>query len=203
MDRAKINEVFSEYYPYTSKTPHYRTVKSKHPYLFNLIMKQFGGYRAFCRATNRKYPKTSAREAAFIKLSSAASRRWHYNNWSSLEEITWAILESFNVADEYIHNCPFPSPKGRWYKLDFFNPFTMKVIEVDGPFHRIQTNKKLDQLKDKWLASFGITVLRLTLKDFKNWNIIIDKLLYLIQPSNTSIELYNFLTNSGNLTFPK
>jgi len=146
-------------------------------------MKTFGGYRAFCRATHRKYPKTSKAEAAFIKYSSSCSKRWHYNHWSSLEELVWCFLEYLDVARDFIHNCPFPGPKGGRCKIDFYNPFTHKRISVDGVFHKvINSMKEYDRLKDKWYASWGIESLHITSDDFKDWSIIIDKLRKFILP---------------------
>jgi len=174
LKRSKINEIFSKHYP-GIKTPHYKIVKKEHPYLFLKIMEVFGGYRAFCRATHRKYPRTSPREAAFIKFSQSCSRRWHYNHWSSLEELTWMFLEYLDVADDFIHNCPFPGPKSGRCRIDFYNPFTQKRIETDGPFHKM--TKKADAKKDKWFASFGIESLHITAKEFDRWDLVIKKIL--------------------------
>jgi len=121
-------------------------------------------------------PPTTAKEKAFIKYSSRASLNYFANEWSSLEETTWAILEKLG-ANEYIHNCLFPSPKDSYYKLDFFNPLQQKHISVDGIFHKAITHQSLrDREKDSYLASYGIETLHLVSEDFKDWKRLKEKI---------------------------
>jgi hypothetical protein len=172
MLEEKFNLLFPE-----KKTPHYATVKKKDPLLYEKIMLRYNGYRSFLRAIKRPMPKTSRRERAFIKYSSEVSRRYYLNCWSSLEETTFAVLALLGEEASFIHNFPFPSPKGSFYKLDFYDFERMLILEVDGVFHTALPNQKArDEEKDKYLRSFGNRVLRLTSANFKDLRYLRDKI---------------------------
>lgn len=169
MERKWLIQNFNKYYPKTKRTPKHQTVKKEHSYLYDNIIKRFNGYRSFLRAAKRKMPPTSAKERAFIKYSSNVSRRYFENEWSSLEERAFWALGVLGEEDRFIHNCPFPSPSGHMYKLDFFDIDRKIVIEVDGVYHTaLPTQKEKDNEKDAYLEKFGIRVLRLDSNDFKD-----------------------------------
>jgi hypothetical protein len=138
-----------------------------------MIMRKFNGYRAFLKAIKRPMPPTSRKERAFIKYSGNVSRRYFINCWSSLEESTFGVLVLLGHENDFIHNCPFPSPKGSFYKLDFFDFINLLDIEVDGIFHTaIPGQAERDAERDAYIRSFGIDVLRLTSEDFHDLRII-------------------------------
>lgn len=170
MNRRQLVQIlFDKYYPKSDKTPRYQKVKKDHSYLYGKIIESFNGYRGFLRAAKRKMPATSAKERAFIKYSGNVSRRYYINCWSSLEEYTFAALVLLREENNFIHNCPFPSPKGSFYHLDFFDFDRMLLIEVDGIFHTaIPGQKERDAERDKYIGSFGIRILRLNSNDFKD-----------------------------------
>jgi len=161
---------FSRRYPRNKPTPHFSKVKKEYPKLFVCIMDRFGGYRSFLRRIKRPMPKTSAKERAFIRYSSNVSLNYYKNNWSSLEELAWCFLINLGLEDFFIHNCPFPSPSGSFYKLDFFSILFKLHISVDGVFHSaIPKQKERDEEKDKYLAKYNIKTIHLTSSDFKDW----------------------------------
>lgn len=139
-------------------------------------MVKFNGYRAFLRSIKRTMPKTSRKERAFIRYSSQVSRRYYVNCWSSLEEFVFAILAYLGEHGNFIHNFPFPSPKGSFYKLDFYDFERGLIIEVDGVFHTaLPTQKIRDQERDKHLESYWNTILHVTSKDFKEPGFVFKK----------------------------
>jgi len=167
--RQRLKKIFISLFPDPHHSPRYQKVKKKDPFLYDMIMHRFNGYRAFLKAIKRPMPPTSAKERAFIKYSSNVSKRYYINCWSTLEEYTFAALVLLKEENNFIHNCPFPSPKGSYYQLDFFDFDRMLLIEVDGIFHTaIPGQKERDAERDKYIGSFGIRILRLNSNDFKD-----------------------------------
>lgn len=174
---------FKARWPY--ETPHYKSVKRVDNKLFEAIMEQFGGYRAFLRRIGRPMPKTNAREEAFIRYSSMVSRWYHVNKWSSLEEYAWAVLEYLDLNNTFIHNFPFPSPKGSYYKLDFFNPWLKARIAIDGVFHQaLPRQARLDEAKDAYLEQFGIKTLHLTGRDLHEADLVSTIVRFVLERQN-------------------
>ena len=179
---------FSRRYPRNKPTPHFSKVKKEYPKLFVCIMDRFGGYRSFLRRIKRPMPRTSAKERAFIRYSSNVSLNYFKNNWSSLEELTWCILEYLDMEEIFVHNFSFPSPKGSYYKIDFFSLDLLARIEVDGIFHSaIPKQAERDKEKDDYFSKFGIVTLHLTSEDFKDLRIVTKKVLNFF---NNRLNLY-------------
>jgi very-short-patch-repair endonuclease len=61
------------------------------------------------------------------------------------------------LRGEYKREWPFES----WF-VDFYFPHIRLAIEVDGGYHRMQSQWRADQWKTRALEAQGITVLRLT-----------------------------------------
>jgi len=65
---------------------------------------------------------------------------------------------------------------------DFYCPKLRLVIEVDGFSHLLKRNQKRDKLKDRYLQSIGLTVLRIQDSDVKqNMSAVIKQLSNWIQ----------------------
>jgi len=161
-------EDFNSSFPISKPTPHHSTVKKIRPDLYEFIMKKYNGYRAFLRTANRKMPRTSRKERAFIKYSSNVSRHYFENCWSNPEELTFAVLVLLGEEDNFIHNCLFPSPSGHFYRIDFFDPFRILFIEVDGVYHTALPSQRLKDIeRDIYLSKYG-RVLRLNSADFND-----------------------------------
>jgi len=176
MSRQEVRDRFCLLFPDRKHSPRYQRVKKQDPFLYGMIMRKFNGYRAFLKAIKRPMPPTSRKERAFIKYSGNVSRRYFINCWSSLEESTFGVLTLLDRENDFIHNFPFPSPKGSFYKLDFFDYVNLLDIEVDGIFHTaIPGQAERDAERDVYIQSFGIDVLRLTSQDFHDLRIILNK----------------------------
>lgn len=52
--------------------------------------------------------------------------------------------------------------------MDFFCPKAHLVIEVDGGHHFTEVGKENDKLRDDYMKSFGLTVLRFSNSDMLN-----------------------------------
>ena len=166
--RRLVIEDFNSSFPPSKPTPHHSTVKKRRPDLYDFIMKKYNGYRAFLRIAKRKMPRTSRKERAFIKYSSNDSRHYYENCWSNLEELTFMVLVDLGEEDNFIHNCLFPSPSGHFYQIDFFDPFRVLFIEVDGVYHTaLPSQRAKDIERDVYLSRYG-RVLRLASKDFSD-----------------------------------
>lgn len=65
---------------------------------------------------------------------------------------------------------------------DFYCPKLRLVIEVDGFSHLLDRNQKRDKLKDRYLQSIGLTVLRIQDNDVKfHMSSVIERLTNWIQ----------------------
>ena len=61
------------------------------------------------------------------------------------------------------------------YIVDFYIAEKKTVIEVDGLQHKAPQHKEADEVRDKALSAWGITVLRYSNKDIKqNFNVVAD-----------------------------
>lgn len=111
-------------------------------------------------------------------------------NFSKGENRVMRYLESKNIRYEYqkkFDDLKTPSKRG-WLRFDFFIPNKNTVIEFDGVHHfypcqfknhkmsqeDFEYRKKLDNIKDNYANSKGISILRISYKDDVN-----EKLKYL------------------------
>ncbi len=64
------------------------------------------------------------------------------------------------------------------YIVDFYIAEKKTVIEVDGLQHKAPQHKEADEVRDKALSAWGITVLRYSNKDIKqNFNAVAEDIL--------------------------
>ena len=64
------------------------------------------------------------------------------------------------------------------YIVDFYIAEKKTVIEVDGLQHKAPQHKEADEVRDKALSAWGITVLRYSNKDIKqNFNVVAEDIL--------------------------
>ena len=54
------------------------------------------------------------------------------------------------------------------YILDFYIPSAKLAIEIDGRQHKLVENREDDRIRDEFLNSLGITVVRYTNDDIRN-----------------------------------
>ena len=54
------------------------------------------------------------------------------------------------------------------YILDFYIPSAKLAIEIDGQQHKLAENREDDRIRDEFLNSLGITVVRYTNDDIRN-----------------------------------
>ena len=79
------------------------------------------------------------------------------NNMTDAETILWSRLRRKQILGIQFYR---QKPIGR-YIVDFFAPKASLVIEVDGSQHKQVKHKKKDELRDSYLSTKGIEVLRL------------------------------------------
>ncbi|MGE6487435.1 RecQ family ATP-dependent DNA helicase [Paenisporosarcina sp. NPDC076898] len=76
------------------------------------------------------------------------------------------------LADLFIAECPLthiiPESNFEKQEVDFYSPLLKLVIEVDGINHEDSQQQKLDQVRDKFLSKYGITVIRISTAQIKN-----------------------------------
>jgi len=165
-------EIINEFKALFNEAPHYKVLKEKHPALFENIMRNWNGYRAFLRSIKMKAPTPTPREQAFINFSSICAKRYYANGeWSKFEKEIKPIIDKIclDLGLTYEHNFKFPSMKGKgYYKFDFYfffrNEPIKRRIECNGVFHNIGNTKERDKLIDEYLLKFGIQTLRITVK---------------------------------------
>jgi len=79
------------------------------------------------------------------------------NNMTDAETILWSRIRRKQIFGLQFYR---QKPIGR-YIVDFFAPKASLVIEVDGSQHKQVKHKKKDELRDSYLSTKGIEVLRL------------------------------------------
>jgi len=102
--------------------------------------------------------KTSATSANFAELYAAGDGRRLAP--TRAEAALQALLDELGdgaLRGEYKREWPFET----WF-VDFYFPHIRLAIEVDGGYHRMQSQWRADQWKTRALEAQGITVLRLT-----------------------------------------
>jgi very-short-patch-repair endonuclease len=77
------------------------------------------------------------------------------------EILLWRYLKAGHLDELQFRR---QTPMGP-YILDFICHSTKLVIELDGESHDFDARLRHDQIRDRWLASRGYTVLRFTNKD--------------------------------------
>ena len=82
-------------------------------------------------------------------------------NMTDAERQLWA-----KIRRKQLKGCQFhrQKPIGD-YIVDFFCPRAKLVIEVDGSHHLVGETLEYDKIRDEYLSSFGLRVLRFTNTD--------------------------------------
>lgn len=112
----------------------------------------------------------SRKRIKFLK-ENAGTFNWIPNNKPTYFEqsfIDWLDHQEYNyVALKHsIHN-----PKeNTTYFLDFYFPDLNVNIELDGTHHERPDNIKRDEIRDAYLKSIGIDVLRISIRDYNRKN---------------------------------
>ena len=88
----------------------------------------------------------------------------HLRNDSTLGEVLlWQQLKRRKLMGyRFLRQKPIG-----WYIADFYCYKLKLVIEVDGYSHLLANNQKRDKIKDRYLQSIGLTVVRIQDNDVK------------------------------------
>ncbi len=76
------------------------------------------------------------------------------------ERTLWAMLRRNQIGLRFRRQHPIGG-----YVLDFYCPSARLCVEVDGPAHEEWEQIERDAVRDAWLVSQGVTVLRFTVSD--------------------------------------
>jgi very-short-patch-repair endonuclease len=82
-------------------------------------------------------------------------------NMTDAERRLWAKIRMKQLKEYQFYR---QKPIGD-YIVDFFCPRAKLVIEVDGSHHLVGETIKYDRIRDEYLGSFGLRVLRFTNTD--------------------------------------
>ena len=85
-----------------------------------------------------------------------SERKFLRSNGTMAEAVMWKLLKNRQVSEARFRRQFSVGP----YILDFYCPEVKLCIELDGAGHFESEGMKHDYVKDKFLASFGIKVLR-------------------------------------------
>ena len=77
-------------------------------------------------------------------------------NMTDAEQKLWSRLRRKQIADVQFYR---QKPLGG-YIVDFYAPAMRLVVEVDGSQHQLETGMQRDVVRDDWLMTQGLTVLR-------------------------------------------
>ena len=83
------------------------------------------------------------------------------NNMTDAERHLWAKIRMKQLKGYHFYR---QKPIGD-YIVDFFCPRAKLVIEVDGSQHLVGDSIEYDRIRDDYLSSFGLRVLRFTNTD--------------------------------------
>jgi DNA-3-methyladenine glycosylase len=86
------------------------------------------------------------------------------NNSTRAEQLLWAKLRG-----NQIHGLTFRRQHGIGsYIVDFFCPERNLIIEIDGDVHAIETQQTKDRLREEYLKSLGLEIIRYTNDEMLN-----------------------------------
>lgn len=71
------------------------------------------------------------------------------------EAILWSVIKSKNLKYKFRRQYSI----GR-YVVDFYSPELKLVVEVDGGYHKSQDMKEYDPIRQEFIESLGLKVLR-------------------------------------------
>lgn len=91
----------------------------------------------------------------------AAFARELTSRMTRAERALWREFQKVNTGSKKRPVCPWkPQVVIKGWIVDFYNPYTLMAIEVDGGIHDTSEQKAKDELKDSVLRHFGIRVVR-------------------------------------------
>ena len=90
-------------------------------------------------------------------------RQYFRNNETKAEELLWKFLKDSQLRYKFRRQHGV-----KQYVLDFYCPQLKFAVEADGDSHNYQSQNQHDWVRDKFLESLGITVIR-----YKNEDIIL------------------------------
>jgi len=85
------------------------------------------------------------------------------NNMPTPEIKLWQILRNKQMGYKFRRQHSISN-----YIVDFYSPKLKLIIEVDGDSHYIGNAQNYDKIRDEYLNSFGIKVLRVKNSDIMN-----------------------------------
>jgi very-short-patch-repair endonuclease len=95
------------------------------------------------------------------------------NNSTKAEQLLWKQLKNSRFE-----NLKFRRQQGIGrYIVDFYCPNKMLVIELDGDSHYYDDAKEYDKVRDEFMKTEGLKVIRLTNNDiYKNINGVLEEI---------------------------
>ncbi len=90
-------------------------------------------------------------------------RRQLRNNPSPPEIMLWGKIKNRQLGYKFIRQYSVDG-----YVIDFFCPKLHIAIEVDGKYHQLESRKKYDIYRDKWLLAFNIKTIRIPAVEIMN-----------------------------------
>jgi len=103
------------------------------------------------------------KEKIFNKSQYKERRQLLRNNMPTPELKLWQILRNKQMGYKFRRQHSIGN-----YVVDFYSPKLKLVIEVDGDSHYIGNAQNYDKIRDKYLNSLGIKVLRVKNSDIMN-----------------------------------
>ena len=95
------------------------------------------------------------------------------NNMTTAEHFLWSKINNNQILRHRFYR---QKPIGD-YIADFYCPKAKLVIEVDGNLHRIKENIEYDKIRDQYMESLGLMILRFTNKEIlTNIHMVVKKI---------------------------
>ncbi len=107
------------------------------------------------------------------------------NNMTTAEVLLWSKINNNRINGHRFYR---QKPVGD-YIADFYCPKAKLVIEVDGGQHSKNENVEYDRIREKYMESLGLRILRFTNKDvLTNIHMVLETISSKIQENISRIE---------------
>ncbi len=93
----------------------------------------------------------------FNKKELKPRRRQLRREMTFCEKVMWIHLRKKGMNIRFLRQYSVDS-----YVIDFYSPEIKLAVELDGDVHELSEQKHYDIIRQEYLESFGITVLRIT-----------------------------------------
>lgn len=94
-------------------------------------------------------------------------------NMTDAERLIWSRIRRKQLKEKQFYRQKIIGN----YIVDFYCPKTKLIIEIDGGQHYEETEKQKDSVRDEYLKSLGLKVLRFSDREvFKNLNGILEEI---------------------------